>query len=75
MLVWETHGAPRPVGLAMWRAICSVSTSYWVIASAIHTLVRSAARRCTVVWLCSRLPARFAGHNYIVCPHILQAHR
>jgi hypothetical protein len=43
MMVWETHGAPRPIGLAMWRAICSVSTSYRVIASAIHTLVRSAA--------------------------------
>jgi hypothetical protein len=70
-MVRARHGASCPIGLATWRAVHSIATSYQVIASTIHALLWSATQHCTVARLCSRLRACFAGHDYTVCPHVI----
>jgi hypothetical protein len=66
MMVRAAHGVPCPIGLVTWCAVCSVAPSYRVIALASCARERSTERRCTIAWLCSRLPARLVGHDNAV---------
>jgi hypothetical protein len=59
-MVRVAHGVPHPIGLAMWRAVCSVAPSCRVVACAHRARERSVARWCTVAQYCS------------ACPHDLQ---
>jgi hypothetical protein len=89
MMVQAANGVPRPVGLATWRAVCSVALSYRVIAFAYCAYKRSAPRHsivapCLLAVSCAvahcstvllRLSARFAGHDNAFCPHVLHSPR
>jgi hypothetical protein len=75
MMVRAVHGAPRPIGLATLRVVCSVAPSCQVIVPSNRTYEWSVTRRHTVVWHCCRLSARLACHDNFVCPHVLQAPR
>jgi hypothetical protein len=66
MMVQAAHGAPCPIGLATWCAVYSVAPSYRVIAPANRAREQSAVWDCTIAWLCSRLPARLAGHDNMI---------
>jgi hypothetical protein len=72
MMVRAVPGTPHLVGPAMWHAVCCVAPSCWIVASANRAHERSVVQRCTVVMHYNRRSIRFAGHDNVVCPHVLQ---
>jgi hypothetical protein len=61
MLMQAAHGAPHPVSLTTWCAVCSVAPSYQIVPSANRAHERSAAWHYTIAQHCS------------TCLHSLQA--